>query len=142
VLWHLSLPVVLHQAFLFKFGDVNKAVSASFELEFWIFTLNIKMLPFGHVSSEFCYSSGCLPSYVTVAYRDFIINLMVVFFISWLINLLMLLECHVGELGFAGEANPLGMVFCSAISNFVQWVPHNVNKEPVSASLEGNLGDA
>jgi hypothetical protein len=52
VLWHLSLPVVLQQAFLFKFGDVNKAVSVSFELEFWIFTLNIKMLPFGHVFSE------------------------------------------------------------------------------------------
>ena len=38
----LGLLVVLQQAFLFKFGDVNKAVSVSFELEFWIFTLNIK----------------------------------------------------------------------------------------------------
>ena len=56
----LGLLVVLQQAFLFKFGDVNKAVSVSFELEFWIFTLNIKMLPFGHVSSEYCLSSGCL----------------------------------------------------------------------------------
>jgi len=74
VLWHLSLPVVLQQAFLFKFGDVNKAVSVSFELEFWIFTLNIKMLPFGHVSSESCLSPPSmvtlLASYVTVAYHD------------------------------------------------------------------------
>ena len=51
-----------------------------------------------------------------VADRDFIINLMVVFFISWLINLLMLPECHVGQLGFAGEANTLGMAFCIGIS--------------------------
>ena len=59
------------------------------------------MLPFGHVSSESCLSSGCLPC-VMVADRDFIINLMVVFFISWLINLLMLPECHVvGQLGMA-----------------------------------------
>jgi len=41
---------------------------------------------------------------------------MVVFFISWLINLLMLPECHVGQLGFAGEANTLGMAFCIGIS--------------------------
>ena len=94
---------------------MNKAVSVSFELEFWIFTLNIKMLPFGHVSSEYCLSSGCL----LVRWWQIVtlINLMVVFFISWLINLLMLPECHVVcELGFAGEANTLGMAFCSGIS--------------------------
>ena len=66
------------------------------------------MLPFGHVSSESCLSSGCLPYCVMVADRDFIINLMVVFFISWLINLLMLPECHV--------VGQLGMAFCIGIS--------------------------
>ena len=115
VLWHLSLPVVLQQAFLFNFGDVNKAVSVSFELEFWIFTLNIKMLPFGHVSSESCLSSGCLVRWWQIV--TLLSTLWLYFFISWLINLLMLPECHVVcELGFAGEANTLGMAFCSGIS--------------------------
>jgi hypothetical protein len=35
-----------------KFGNANNAVPVSFVLELWIFTLNIKMLPFEHGSSE------------------------------------------------------------------------------------------
>lgn len=64
VLLHLSLPVVLQQAFLFKFGDVNKVVSVSFEMVLWIFTLILKLRytfldkvllnPF-LISASFCY---------------------------------------------------------------------------------------
>jgi hypothetical protein len=61
VLWHLPLPVVLQQAFLFKFGDVNKAVLLVLSWTYGYLLLpKIKMLLVGRVSSAFLYLSAVI----------------------------------------------------------------------------------
>jgi len=51
--WHLSLPVVLEQAFLFKFVVVNKAVLLVLSWSYGYLLLpKIKILPFERGSSE------------------------------------------------------------------------------------------
>jgi hypothetical protein len=53
VLWHLPLPVVLQQAFLFKFGDVNKAVLLVLSWTYGYLLLpKIKMLLVGRVKKK------------------------------------------------------------------------------------------